>query len=144
MSAYDKSYLNQVKNVTKFLFHLFLESDYDYYSCVCEYMSNSDIRSRMDDGNWSALNKGVKQHFNSIDYSGIDKSNNQYMDRILSDWIALIYVHFQWKYDISSSDIVRVTPPDLLRAVYNPLHEISIDAGCDKLYHKYWEDELQL
>lgn len=139
MAAYSEMYLNQIKTVTKFVFHMFMRSEYDFNACVCDYMSNSEIRARMDVGNWSALNKGSKQIYNSVNFDILPKNDNAYMDGILSDWLALIYVHFQWKYNISSRQIVEILPPDRLRSLYHPLNETSINNACEKLHHKFFE-----
>lgn len=138
MSAYEQEYLNSVKKVTRFLFHQFMYHGYDYFACVKEYMRSSEIRKKMDDGNWSALNKGVKQLYNSINYVGIPQGKNIYMDEIMSDWLADVYVYLQWKYNISSSQIIERLPPENLMLDYDPLHETNLSNACDKLFKRYW------
>jgi len=59
--AYPIEYLEQNIKSTEYLFSIYLNSPYDYDACVNAYMSTSKIREGMDKGNWSALNKGIKQ-----------------------------------------------------------------------------------
>lgn len=138
MEAYDKLYLNQNRKITEYLFHLFMEGPYDFFAIVKRYMEESPVRKGMDEGNWSALNKGINQVYHSVRTEGLPESDNQYMDGILSSWIADIYVYMQWKYGMYSAGIVSVLPPELLCKLYNPLHEASIQVACRKLYHKYF------
>lgn len=137
MAAYDRFYLNGNRKITEYLFHLILESPYDFYESIKEYMAHSEIRRKMDEGNWSALNKGIKQVYNSIDFSEIPLGDNGYMDETVSDWIADVYVYLQWEYMISSAEIVSWLPPETVCQNYNPLHETSLSNACVKLYQKY-------
>lgn len=135
--AYDKFYLSGIFKITRFLFHIFIQSGHDYFACINEYMKHSTIRKKMDEGNWSALNKGIKQLRNSVDITDVCENDNAYMDEIMSDWISDIYVYLQWKYKLVSANIVEYLPPELLYDLYNPLHETGIDNACDKLYKRY-------
>lgn len=135
--AYDKFYLSGIFKITRFLLHIFIHSGHDYFGCIKEYMGNSSIRRKMDEGNWSALNKGIKQLCNSVDVADVPGNDNAYMDEIMSDWISDIYVYMQWKYKLVSADIVKHLPPELLYDLYHPLHETGIDSACDKLYKRY-------
>ncbi len=139
MTAYDKSYLGNMKRKTSFLFHMFMESGYDFFSCVEKFMSTSRIRALADIGNSTALNKSPKQMFNDIDYSDLPKQTEDYMDFILAEWLAYVYVQFQWMYNIPSSEIVKAMPPRAVCETYNPFHETSIKNACEKLHYKFWE-----
>lgn len=135
--AYDKFYLGDVLKVTRYLFHKFIKSGHDFFESVKAYMEYSPIRLKMDEGNWSALNKGINQVYNSVDLTNVPENSNEYMDGILSDWMADVYVYMQWRYKLSSADLIKNIPPDELCRVYNPLHEAGLSAACEKLYYKY-------
>lgn len=139
-AAYDRLYLEDVMNVHGLMFSkLVLEKpEYDVFSMIDVYMRYSDVRHNMDLGNWSALNKGWKQLFNSIDFSLCKlKTREVSLDDILLKWMADIYVILQWKYNLSSSQISYKIPARALCDLYNPLHETSYENACEKLYHNF-------
>lgn len=138
--AYPQEYLESIVGITEFLFDKFISFDeYDYFSCVTEYMFNSYVRKGMDKGNPSALNKGIKQLINSVDFTVCRRTenSNSVIDGFVSNWIADIYVVMQWKYNIASSEIIQKLPCEELYKLYNPLHEASIEVAIDKLYKLY-------
>lgn len=68
-TAYDEIYLEDVIDLHTLLFIKLTEiTEYDLCSMIDVYMQHSEIRRKMDVGNWSALNKGYKQLKNSIDF----------------------------------------------------------------------------
>ena len=139
-TAYDSLYLESMMSVHALVFSkLFvLKKEYDIFSMIDVYMQHSEIRSRMDVGNWSALNKGWKQIFNSIDFSLCKPKLEDYpVDDILLGWIAHIYVLLQWRYNISSSILNQKLPSKVLCEMYDPLHETSYENACEKLYNKF-------
>lgn len=117
------------------------QKEYDAFSMMDAYMLFSEIRQRMDAGNWSALNKGWKQIFNDIPKDKCEKYHGQEPDDILAHWMAHIYVLFQWLYNIPSNEICRRIPAKELSHIYNPLHEVSEKTACQKLLHKYFPDK---
>lgn len=137
MPAYDEDYLDQNRKITEFLFSELMKSGHDFFQAVYEYMTTSDIRRKMDEGNWSALNKGINQIMHSFDLDRIPSGRNDYMDETISAWMADIYVYLQWKYDLYSSVIVQRMPPEKLAGLFNPLHEASIRSGAEKIYNHY-------
>lgn len=135
--AYDKLYLTNVMNVHGLTFSKMDENEkYCVFSMIDRYMQCSDVRKKMDIGNWSALNKGYKQLLNSVDYEGCEPKQYS-IDKISLHWIAEIYVLLQWKYNIPSSEISRKVPAKALFNLYNPLHETSHENACDKIYSKF-------
>lgn len=138
-AAYDEAYLRDVINVHCFLFsQLAQNKQYNIFSMIDVYMQHSDIRRKMDEGNWSALNKGYKQLLNSIDYSMCDPDEDKTeVDNILLGWMATVYVMLQWKYNLFSSEISMKLSAKELCKTYNPLHEISYENACEKLYYRY-------
>lgn len=108
------------------------ENDEDIYKQIDTYMQESEIRKRMDNGNWSALMKGSKQVYNSIPHQNI--SVGAKIDDVLARWLAEVYVFIQWKYSLPSAYIDEKLPANTLAELYYPLHEISIEKACNKLY----------
>ncbi len=138
-AAYDEAYLKDVINVHCFLFSQLAQNrQYNIFSMIDVYMQHSDIRRKMDEGNWSALNKGYKQLMNSIDYSMCKPDEDKTeVDNILLGWMATVYVMLQWKYNLFSSEISMKLSAEELCKTYNPLHEISYENACEKLYYRY-------
>ena len=138
-TAYDEIYLEDVIDLHTLLFIKLTEiTEYDLCSMIDVYMQHSEIRRKMDVGNWSALNKGYKQLKNSIDFSlCAPRKEAIECDRILLNWISQMYVRLQWKYCIASAEISRAIPSALLIRLYDPLHETSYNNACEKLYRKY-------
>ena len=124
--------------LTRFLFHEFIKSGHDFHGAVKLYMEKSPIRLKMDQGSWSALNKGIRQLYHSVDIETVPPNTNNYMDGILSDWMADVYTYMQWRYRLSSAVLVRILPPELLGEAYYPLHETGLSVACEKLYMKYF------
>lgn len=137
--AYDSSYLEDVEDVHTLLFLKLNEIEqYSLCSMIDEYMQHSEIRKKMDKGNWSALNKGYKQLLHSIDFTRCKpKADNTEYDNILLEWVAHVYVMLQWKYNIPSKTISQKVPAELMMKLYNPLHETSYPNACEKIYKKY-------
>lgn len=139
-TAYDSLYLEDMMNVHGLMFSKLLtyKPEYDVFSMIDVYMQHSEIRRKMDSGNWSALNKGWKQLYNSIDFSLCKpKTRDIPLDIILLRWMADIYVLLQWQYNIPSSEINHKISAEVLCDMYNPLHETSYENACEKLYHKF-------
>ena len=136
--AYMQEYLDPTINLHRLLFVKMGENKlYDTFSMINKYMQTSEIRSKMDKGNWSALNKGWKQLWNDVDFSDCSSKKND-IDNIMLHWIADIYVTLQWKYNISSNEISRTVPAELMYKIYSPLHETSEKIACEKIYNKYF------
>ena len=113
---------------------------YSFCSLVDAYLTTSKIRSDMDKGNWSALNKGHKQILNDIDYSkALPKGDEPYITDFIAHWFADIYVLLQWTYNIPSIEIAKKLPARELLSIFNPLHEISEEKAVEKIYEKYFK-----
>ena len=141
-TAYDSLYVESMMSVHSLVFLKLweLKKEYDIFSMIDVYMQYSPIRAKMDVGNWSALNKGWKQIFNSIDFSlCAPKTEDIEMDGILLGWMADVYVLLQWRYNLPSAVISQKIPARTLCCVYNPLHETSYSNACEKLHKKFLE-----
>ncbi len=142
-NQYPKAYLESVISLQRLVF-VKLKEDYSMYSfcsLVNAYLTTSKIRSGMDKGNWSALNKGHKQILNDIDYSkALPKGDEPYITDFIAHWFADIYVLLQWTYNIPSNEIADKLPARKLLSIYNPLHEISEEKAIEKIYEKYFKE----
>ncbi len=135
-------YLNPLIELHKLVFEKISEqTEYDPYSMIDVYMQQSDMREKMDIGNWSALNKGHKQVLNSIPKDACDPWQGDSLDVVKAHWIAIIYTLFQWEYNISSREINKRIPAKELGYLYNPFHEASDTAVCRKLLHKFFAEK---
>ncbi len=135
--AYREEYLSGMLNLHKMFFCELNKLPYDSFILIDNYMRQSEIRAKMDVGNWSALNKGCKQLIN--DTIKPKETNNVQIDDISLHWIATIYVLLQWKYCLSSKMISEAIPSEKLFAMFNPLHEINEFQAVNKLYTQYFK-----
>lgn len=139
-TAYDPMYLEDMMSVHDLMFFKLVTNkpEYDVFSMIDTYMRYSEVRYKMDLGNWSALNKGWKQLFNSIDFSLCEpRTRDLPFDQILLGWVADIYVLLQWRYNIPSAEISKKIPAETLCNMYNPLHETSYENACEKLHRRF-------
>lgn len=133
MPAYDESYLDGMITKTRYLFKLIGRNCADPFSAIAGYMK-SDYRKYMDMGNPMYLNKTPKQIMEELDIRiQNDCEISEKYDEFILEWMADIYVYMQWKYDLSSAEIIEKTTPESLYQKYYPLHETSIENGVRKL-----------
>ena len=135
---YMKEYLEPTLNPHRLLFVKMSENqEYDTLSMIDKYRQSSQIRKKMDEGNWSALNKGWKQLFNDVNFADCTAKTTT-IDDILLHWIADIYVLLQWMYNIPSKSINNIISAKTMCSIYNPLHETSEKTACEKIYKRYF------
>lgn len=136
MPAYDESYLDGMIAKTRYLFKLIGRNCSDPFSVIANYMK-SDYRKYMDMGNPIYLNKTPKQIMGELNISIQNnyKISEKY-DEFILEWMADIYVYMQWKYDLSSVEIVEKTAPETLYQKYYPLHETSVENVVRKLLNE--------
>ena len=133
MPAYGESSLDGMITKTRYLFKLIGRNCADPFSAIASYMK-SDYRKYMDMGNPMYLNKTPKQIMEELDIRiQNDCEINEKYDEFILEWMADIYVYMQWKYDLSSAEIIEKTTPESLYQKYYPLHETSIENGVRKL-----------
>ena len=132
MAAYDKVYLDSIYKIHEYLFHLFMESEFDYFDCIRKYL-HSNGRKLMDMGNPLALNETPKRLFGKIQNQNIQIGSNEIIDPIISNWVADIYVYLQWSRNIPSAFLCDRIDPKRLYSMYYPLHETSIEQAGRKL-----------
>ncbi len=135
--AFPREYLEPLMMLTRYAFKKWNESDIDIFSAVDEYMKNSWVRQGMDRGLSPYLNKGVNQVVNSINKENCEKSEKPLSDSIVY-FLADIYTYLQWRYRLSSKEIIQKIPSRLLASMYMPLHEVSISKACEKLHARFW------
>lgn len=135
--AYDECYLESMLQKNRYLFRLMARNCKDVYAAVSAYMQG-DYRRNMDLGNPLYLNKTPKQILGSLNIEiNPEVEISKEHDEFILEWMADIYVYLQWKYGLSSSEIVgRITPEDLYEKYY-PLHEASLENGSEKLKNIY-------
>lgn len=134
--SFDYLYLEPLIKLTRYVFILWNNSGKDTFEAIDEYLTNSIIRQKMDKGFTPFLNKGSKQVFNSINLAKCKDNQNPVNESIVY-WLADIYTTLQWKYNIPSSFICDKIPSKTLAELYNPLHEMSINRACNRLYNQY-------
>ena len=138
--AFMYEYLEPLIDVTKFVFVLFNHmSDIDTVKAIDTYYQTSDIRLKMDKGNWMALNKGSKQILLSVNLDNCYEENPQKINGIMLYWIANIYTKWQWNHpELTSKEINEKCPVTTLMKLYYPLHETSDEKAIEILNNRYF------
>lgn len=143
--AYDTCYLDMMFQKTRFLFRLMERNHLDVFETITDYMTG-EYRKYMDMGNPLYLNKTPKQILGDMGYRiNLKADISQDFDEMILDWMADIYVYMQWKYALWSAEIVKKVKPEELYRMYHPLHEASVENGCEKLirrFHMYDMDSV--
>ena len=136
-TAYDEAYLDSMMQKTRYLFKLIARNCPDVFGTITDYM-NGEYRRYMDMGNPLYLNKTPKQILGSLHIS-VDpaKDISETYDEFILEWMADMYTYLQWKYNISSSEIISRIKAEELYKKYFPLHEASIENGAEKLKTMY-------
>lgn len=135
--AYDECYLDMMIQKTRFLFRLMARNKLDVFRTITDYMEG-EYRRYMDMGNPLYLNKTPKQILGEMGYRINMKADlSREYDEMILDWTADIYVYMQWKYAVWSADIVKKVKPEELYKMYYPLHETSVENGCEKLMKRF-------
>ena len=135
--AYDEGYLDSMIQKTRYLFKLLARNNEEPFSSIQNYMKGT-YRRYMDMGNPLYLNKSPKQIMNSIGVQAkkdLDISENY--DEFILEWMADMYTYLQWKYNLSSEEIVEKIEPKDLYKKYSPLHETSLSNAAEKLKEIY-------
>ena len=139
--AYDRYYLVPTMNLIRLVFVQMNEiNNLNIYDQIDSYMRNSEIRARMDTGNWSALMKGWKQVYNSVNLR-VCHEDNVKSDTAMLHWLADVYTYWQWRYCVKSADISKRCDARQLTQLYYPLHETSIQNACEKLHKRFFNGE---
>lgn len=133
MAAYDECYLDSMLQKSRYLFRLIGRNCEEPFQIITKYMK-SQYREYMDKGNPLYLNKTPKQILGSIGIQADTKKEiSKDCDEFILDWMADLYTYIQWKYELSSKEIVEQIKPEVLYKKYYPLHETSIENGAEKL-----------
>lgn len=134
--AYDECYLDMMFQKTRFLFKLIARNHLDVFPVIKDYMTGA-YRKYMDMGNPLYLNKTPKQILGEMGYRvNMSAEISLDYDEMILEWMADIYVYLQWKYALWSAEIVEKVEPEELYRMYYPLHEASIENGCEKLMRR--------
>lgn len=143
--AFIYEYLEPLIDVTKLVFIMLNDtSNIDTMKAIDAYYQTSDVRLKMDKGNWMALNKGSKQILHSIDLTGCTSDNPNKTDGIMLYWIANIYTKWQWEHpELTSKEINTVCPVDVLMKAYYPLHETSDEKAIKILHDRFFKSKEQ-
>lgn len=131
--AYDESYLDSMIQKIRYLFKLLARNKVNLFQAIQDYMK-STYRKYMDMGNPLYLNKSPKQIMDSIGIEGkMDLEINEKYDEFILEWMADVYTYLQWRYNLSSEEIVEKIRPEELYDKYSPLHETSLSNCTEKL-----------
>ena len=147
--AYSKYDLKVNIKLIKLMFHIFNGDEeqkafnygekLDALSFIDAYM-HSEVRKKMDEGDYITHYYGDKQVYNRIDKSACLPRTVQY-DLDALHWMAEIYCVLQWKYFLYSSDISDILPAKELYGMYDQLKDLPIGKACDKIYDELFMDK---
>ena len=89
-------------------------------------------------GNPLYLNKTPKQILGNMGIAvKTEFEINEKYDECILEWMADVYTYLQWKYNLSSEEIVKKIEPEQLYQKYFPLHETSLSNCAEKLMKIY-------
>lgn len=135
--AYDESYLDSMIQKIRYLFKLLARNKVSLFQSIQDYMKGT-YRKYMDMGNPLYLNKSPKQIMESIGVEGkMELEISEHYDEFILEWMADVYTYLQWKYNLSSEEIVEKIKPEELYKKYSPLHEASLANSAEKLKEIY-------
>lgn len=135
--AYDECYLDSMIQKIRYLFKLLARNKKNPFPAIEDYMKGT-YRKYMDMGNPLYLNKTPKQIMGSIGIDGkMDLEISKNYDEFILAWMADVYTYLQWKYNLSSEEIVEKIKPEELYYKFSPLHEASLENCAEKLKEIY-------
>ena len=149
MSAYGHyDFITNIK-LTKLMFHIFngdnrnncfnYEDKLDTLDFIDAYMK-SDVRKRMDEGDYITLDYGSKQVYNRIDKSDCKPKTITY-DLDILYWMAEVYCTLQWTYCVYSKDIDIFLPAKDLYVKYETMKNLPMEDCCKQLYDDLLADK---
>jgi len=138
MPAYDECYLDSMLKKHRYLFKLIGRyCEEDAFAVIERYLCG-EYRKRMDEGNPLYLNKTPKQILGEMGIKvGLVSEISEKYDEFILAWMADVYTYMQWKYALSSENLVEKIKAEDLYHKYYPLHEASLENVVEKLKKIY-------
>lgn len=137
MNAYSELYLDDIMNTQGDVFNDIREAlpGIDEKWFISEYMKGR-VRRLLDHANpkFAAMPSPEL-----IDYFIEEEQNGEYKrgeawGGFLPMWAGMVYAMYQWKYNISSSDLIdKLTLTDIER-IFPALHQMGWDAAIEKIH----------
>lgn len=147
--AYGKFEFETNIKLIQLVFHFFegdkkqkcfnIGSDKDTLDLIDTYMK-SEVRKKMDEGDYVAHYYGGKQVYNRIDKTNCKPKTMTY-DLDILHWMAEVYCTLQWTYCIYSKDIDSFLPARDLYAKYEAMKDLPMEDCCKQLYETVLADK---
>ena len=137
MSAYNELYLSDIMRRQGDCFMAIREKlpGVDEQWFITAYMK-SHIRAMLDIGNPRHANLPGRElivHFIDRECDG-EYMRGAEWGGFLPEWAGKIFALYQWKYNVSSKNLIEVLPLSELERVFPTLHQASWDVAVDKIY----------
>ena len=135
MSAYSELYLSDVVENQGKLFDFVAQSfeDKDTEDFITAYMLSQTRRS-IDES------QAFVNTMSALELWEYFCRNEKYvlkagkaMKGFMPDWIGEFYAYYQWYFDLSSAEIIKKIPLDLLKKSYYGLHDLDLELAVRKV-----------
>ena len=52
----------------------------------------------------------------------------------IPDWIGRFYAYYQWKYDLTSAELLKIVPLDFLKRAFYGLQDLEIELAAARVH----------
>lgn len=135
METYNKSYLMEVVETQGELFEKVKEyaPGIDVRDFISHYM-NSKVRKLVDEGQAYLCTMGAEELFHYfLEVDGFQINHGDHIGGFLPNWIGQFYAYFQWRYKISSKEVILRIPLEFLISGYAGLHDLDLEVAAEKV-----------
>lgn len=135
MTPYPEAYLNEVRETQGRLFIRYadLYPQCDTSDFIIAYL-NSRTRKYIDEGQpYVATMDSIDLLDYFLTHEGYKPKDGKAMEGFKPDWIGQFYSLYQWKYEVSSQEALRMVPLSFLEKAYAGLHDLDLDLAVEKV-----------
>ena len=135
MRAYDEAYLQEIVETQGELFENVDEyvPGIDVKNFIETYMAG-DTRSYIDQAKAYVCTMDARElweYFRKEEHFSPQKGNS--IGGFIPNWIGQFYAYFQWYYDMSSRELIKLLPIDFMVAGYRGLHDLDLELAVKKV-----------
>ena len=135
MQAYSKAYLDEVVENQGKLFDYVANSypDMNTEDFIQKYMK-SKTRKFVDEAQSYVCTMNAQElweYFQKTDQYQLTKG--EALKGFMPDWIGEFYAYYQWKYNVSSAELVDKISLEYLEKAYHGLHDLELDLAVEKV-----------
>lgn len=135
MTAYNKSYLNEIVETQGKLFEevKHFAEGIDIKDFIEKYM-RSRTRGYIDNAQPYVATMDASELWKY--FQETDKFiplHGEEIGGFLPNWVGQFYAYYQWYYNIKSSQVIEAVPLDFIIAGYRGLHDLDLELAVKKV-----------